>query len=98
MIEGAPSADTEKMAVLREVMTLKVAQAYNISRDEYMRRDALIDRTCKLDLYMRPGEPLRGEQLGTPLGMSPAELLMYNIKFEEAEWSRCYKMIMTYGR
>ena len=46
--EGAPSPDVEKLAKLKEAVAVKAANAYGLSRLEYMRRDDLIERMCQL--------------------------------------------------
>jgi hypothetical protein len=65
-----------------------------------MRRDALIERTCRLSSYQRSDEPIDFSQFGRTeeeLKMSQSELLKTNIAKEEEGWSRCYKAIMTSG-
>jgi tetratricopeptide (TPR) repeat protein len=98
--ESPAGPEVQKLAAMKEALILKIAQAYGLSRDEYMRRDALIERTCKLSSYQRPDEPVDFSQFGRTeeeLKMSESELLKVNIVKEEKGWSRCYKAIMTYG-
>jgi hypothetical protein len=98
--EGGPTEDTQKKAVAREILAMKGAEAYGLSRIEYMRRDALIDRTCKLDINTRPGDAFDFDELTSPPDFdtwAPEKKLEHYIQTEETGWSRCYKRIMSNG-
>jgi hypothetical protein len=78
-------------------MTVKSANAYRLDRLEYMRREALIEKTCKLDVFTAPGEVPDFSAYGIAADEpepSPAELLKRAIANEEAGWSQCFKWIM----
>ena len=99
--EGPPGDDIETVASLKEAAIIKIAAAYGLSRLEYDRRSALIDRTCKFDNYQSPFEPVDFAAYGRSveeLQMSKRELLAHDLETEERGWSHCYKMIMTHGR
>jgi hypothetical protein len=99
--EGPPEDDIETVASLKEAAIIKIAAAYGLSRLEYNRRSALIDRTCKFDNYQSPFEPVDFAAYGRSveeLQMSKRELLAHDLETEERGWSHCYKMIMTHGR
>lgn len=99
--EGPPRDDIETVTSLKEAVALKAAAAYGLSRPEYNRRSALIDRTCKFDHYQSPFEPLDYGAFGRSeeeLQMSKRELIAHDLETEERGWSHCYKMIMTHGR
>jgi hypothetical protein len=95
--ESPAGPEVQKLAAMKEALILKTAQAYRLSRNEYMRRDALIEHTCKLGIYERSGEPPDFSAYGIPADLPQSEWLGDAIKKEEAGWSRCYKMIMSHG-
>jgi hypothetical protein len=80
-----------------ETASVRGASAYGIDRDEYRRREALVQRTCRLDLLDSRGQPqdlnamaLTASEIGAA-GESPRQ------RMEETAWSRCYKTIMKFG-
>jgi hypothetical protein len=84
--EGPPGDDIETVASLKEAATIKIAAAYGLSRLEYNRRSALIDRTCKFDNYQSPFEPVDFGAYGRSveeLQMSKRELLAHDLETEE---------------
>jgi hypothetical protein len=99
--EGPPSGNIENLAALKEAVAVKSAAAYRLSRIEYNRRAALIDRTCALDSYQSPFEPIDFSAYGRTeeeLRMSPGALRAHDLEREEDGWAHCYKMIMIHGK
>jgi hypothetical protein len=99
--EGPPANNIETVASLKEAVEVKAAAAYGLSRSEYNRRVAFIDRTCKFATYQSPFDPPDFSAYGRTeeeLKMSQRALLALDLEREENGWSHCYKMIMTYGR
>jgi hypothetical protein len=41
---------------MMEMLDLKSAQAWGLGRPEFMRREAIVKKSCKLDSYWPPGE------------------------------------------
>jgi tetratricopeptide (TPR) repeat protein len=99
--EGPPGDNMETVASLKEAVAIKAAAAYGLTRLEYERRSALIDRTCRFAAYQSPFEPPNfaayGEIEGKPK-MSTRNALAQDLETEERGWSQCYKAVMIHGR
>jgi hypothetical protein len=88
--EGPPSENIEHVAALKEAVALKAAAAYGLSRFEYERRSALIDRTCPFGHYQSPSDPVDFASYGSTKSeieaknrMSAAELRARDLETEE---------------
>jgi hypothetical protein len=102
--ERGPDGDIQKKAIQLETLNLKAAQAYGLSRAEYMRREAIVEKSCKLDGYAAPGTlpdfSIYGELVGEVdphKNESWASWLARSAKVEEEGWSSCYKTVMRSG-
>jgi len=100
--------DPQRRAIFLEAIQLKIAQAYGLSRAEFMRREAIVDKSCKLDSYAGPGElpdfSIYGrtveEVLEDPNDTKESWISWRDrsAKVEEEGWTRCYKTVMRLGR
>jgi hypothetical protein len=99
--ERNADGDAQKRAIELETLNGRSAQAYGLNRAEYIRRQAMAEKTCKLGSYTAPGDgpdfSIYGEPVDGPRE-TPAEWLARSLQVEEKGWSRCYMTVMKLGR